>query len=279
MTLVDAGGNVGQVSHTVAVGSPLTAAFSASGAVVEAGSPVAFNGGGSNDPNAHQSITGYSWSFGDGSPEGAGVAPSHAYAAPGRYTVTLTVAASEGLTATASQNVTVVAAPVAVPALTAAQPVAGSPVSFIGGASSGASSYAWNFGDGATGSGPGTSHTYAKPGKYTVALTVTDSWDFSSTQSLTVVVAAAGVITHTSVKRVQGKYYLVVVVSRAGTVRLGSKKITLKAPGNATFKLSLSGAQEQRLATHTTSSQTLKITYAPVLGPSIRVTATVKLKG
>ena len=35
--------------------------------------------------------------------------------------------------------------------------------------------YAWNFGDGATGSGVSPSHTYTSPDTYTVSLTVTDT--------------------------------------------------------------------------------------------------------
>jgi YD repeat-containing protein len=52
------------------------------------GQNTAFSGAGSFDPDG--SITSYSWSFGDGS-TGAGVSPSHTYASPGTYAVTLTV--------------------------------------------------------------------------------------------------------------------------------------------------------------------------------------------
>jgi hypothetical protein len=36
-------------------------------------------------------------------------------------------------------------------------------------------SFAWDFGDGATGSGPKADHTYAKPGTYSAKLTVSDN--------------------------------------------------------------------------------------------------------
>ena len=279
LTLVDASGNSAQVSHTVVVDSPPTAAFSPSGTIAEAGAPVAFNGAASNDPNQGESITGYNWSFGDGSPAGSGVAPSHVYASPGTYTVTLTVTSSDGLTAPVSHTVTVVAAPVAIPSLATRNPVAGSPVAFNGGLSTGGiSAYAWTFGDGALGSGATTRHTYAKPGTYTVTLTVTDLAGFTSTRSLTVVIAAPGKIKGWSVKRVKGKYYLVVTVTRAGTIRVGSAKATLRRPGKATLKLSLARGQLHALAHHKTVSLTLKIIYTPAVGRPIKRTVGVKVK-
>lgn len=57
--------------------------------------------------------------------------------------------------------------------------------------------YAWNFGDGTTGSGPSVTHTYAAAGTYTLTLTATDKEGQVGTKSVTVAVfdpSASGVI-------------------------------------------------------------------------------------
>ena len=51
-------------------------------------------------------------------------------------------------------------------------------------------SYAWNFGDGTTGSGAAVSHTYANAGTYTATLTVTDNLGATGTATKTVTVNA-----------------------------------------------------------------------------------------
>jgi gliding motility-associated-like protein len=61
-------------------------------------------------------ITNWTWNFGDGSPtiSGSGAAfqnPSHLYAAPGTYTVTMTILNTGGATSVATNNVVVLAPP------------------------------------------------------------------------------------------------------------------------------------------------------------------------
>lgn len=67
----------------------------------------------------------------------------------------------------------------------------GQTVDFDASATVGASSYAWDFGDGNTGSGALTSHTYTANGTFTVVLTVTSSCGIT-TLTQTVITAGVG---------------------------------------------------------------------------------------
>lgn len=71
-----------------------------------AGQSVSFNGA-SSIPAQGQTITAYSWNFGDGSAAGSGATTSHTYAAAGSYSVTLTVTGSGGGTHSASTTATI----------------------------------------------------------------------------------------------------------------------------------------------------------------------------
>ncbi len=140
------------------------------------GTPVIFTGGGSTDPQG-EALT-YAWNFGDSS-TGTGVSPSHTYAQPGTYSISLMVTDTSGLTGTSTSKATIAAAP---PVPNAGGPytgMVGTAVSFSGAGSSDpqgeALTYAWNFGDGSTGTGPNPSHTYTAPGTYTVMLAVTNT--------------------------------------------------------------------------------------------------------
>lgn len=61
------------------------------------------NAGGSTDTES--AVSGYAWSWGDGSTNGSGVSASHTYGAPGTYTVTVTTMDSSGVTSTLSRQV------------------------------------------------------------------------------------------------------------------------------------------------------------------------------
>jgi len=152
--------------------------------------PIAFDGTGSSD--ADGSIVGYAWDFGDGATS-TDPSPVYAYTATGIYQVALTVTDDDGLTDTATTQATVndgsgMQAPVAEPG----GPYAGttaSPVEFDGSSSwdldGNIVSFDWDYGDGASGAGVSTSHTYAAAGVYTVALTVTDDSGLSDIATTT----------------------------------------------------------------------------------------------
>ena len=115
----------------------------------------------------------YHWDFGDGSAASSAANPGHAYAAPGVYTVTLTITDTTG-TQTAAQPVAIGDAPNA--GFEAALSTAISNTIDLTNTSTGSGplSYAWNFGDSGSSTAASPSHSYAHPGFYTVELTATN---------------------------------------------------------------------------------------------------------
>jgi PKD repeat protein len=111
LTVTDNAGATGSATQTITVtpaGQPQPPVANPAGPYTgTAGSPVQFNGSGSNDPDG--SIASYLWNFGDGA-TAASMSPAHTYAAPGTYTVQLTVTDNSGLTGSAQTTATVTAA-------------------------------------------------------------------------------------------------------------------------------------------------------------------------
>ena len=126
-----------------------------------------------------QATATYSWNFGDATPNGSGTTTSHTYGASGSYSVTLTVTDANG-TSTSTRTVSVSNAAPA-PVASFSYTCSGFTCSFDASASTGATSYAWVFGDGTTGSGVTTSHAFASRKSYTVTLTATGAGGSSST--------------------------------------------------------------------------------------------------
>lgn len=153
--------------------TPPTAAFSADMATPLTGS---YDAGNSSDPDG--SITGYRWDFGDGTSDN-GVTATHKYATAGTYAVTLTVTDNDGATTTLTKNVDVAPPPNVKPTAAFSTSITGLTVGVNGSASTDSdgtvTSYDWDFGDGAAGSGATADHTYAAAGTYQVKLTVTDN--------------------------------------------------------------------------------------------------------
>lgn len=157
----------------------------------QTGSPVAFDASASNDPDG--SIVQYDWDFGDGTVvTNAGATPSHTYAAAGTFTASVTVTDNRGATNTATAQVTITQPANQAPTANPGGPytgAAGSAIAFDGSASNdpdgSIASYAWDFGDGNTGTGVAPSHTYAAAGTYTVSLVVTDNLGLASVAATT----------------------------------------------------------------------------------------------
>jgi len=131
--------------------------------------------------------TSWNWSFPGGSPATSTAQnPSVTYATQGAYNVSLTVSNPLGMnTATQNNYITVSQAPTAGFSST----TNGLTASFNN-SSSGATTYAWDFGDGEESTDANPSHTYATDGNYTVVLTATNACGaVTSTQTVAAFVA------------------------------------------------------------------------------------------
>lgn len=128
-----------------------------------------------------KAITDYYWNFGD--PHDtvplSSIEATHTYTLPGTYLVKLTVTDEEGQLN--SETIAIVVTnppPVASFEVSNELPLAGDLVAFDASESydpnGEVTSYSWNFGDGNTGSGIETSHSYTADKYYVVILTVTD---------------------------------------------------------------------------------------------------------
>ena len=130
---------------------------------------ITFNGNGSGGNS-------YLWDFGDGNTD-TNITGSHVYTLSGTYSVSLSVFNLCGDTVLVSQSVQICAPPKADWTYTVLPPTgSGLRIQFDASASTNATSYAWDFGDGNTGTGVSPIHIYQTPGLfYFVKLTVSNA--------------------------------------------------------------------------------------------------------
>jgi PKD repeat protein len=184
-TAISCGGGGGSAPSTIPVANPGGPYL---GNVNQA---LGFSGSGSAPSG--RTIVSFTWQFGDGG-VGTGATTAHTYKTAGNFTATLTVTDSSGATGSNNVAVEIITAPVAFPGGPYTG-VVGTAVAFDGSHSTappGSSlGFAWQFGDGATGSGATPTHTYSSACTCTVTLTVTDDTAGVSTAATTATISAS----------------------------------------------------------------------------------------
>lgn len=157
--------------------------FHADKATAFVGEPITFT-------NTSEDASTSSWDFGDGTNSSTDrLVQTPVYNTPGNYTVSLIVAKNSGKKPSQAPEVTIViTGAVAKFSSSNKTPAANEIVTFTS-SSTDASSFAWDFGDGAIASTPTATHAFAERGTYIVRLTVKDaSFTTVSTDSMTIVV-------------------------------------------------------------------------------------------
>jgi PKD repeat protein len=188
LTVTNAGGTNTSPAQTVRVTvPPPTASFTVPATPRIAGTPITFTNTSTGGP--FDTVT---WNWDDGTPNGSGNTPSHTFAAAGTYRVRITVA-NPGGSDTVRVDVRVYAvvnAEFTAPATVAS----GANVNFNN-TSTGAETYAWNFGDGTTSTATNPTKSYVNttnaPVPYPVTLTARNAGGSEETVTRTVTVNPA----------------------------------------------------------------------------------------
>jgi len=194
LTVTDNDGDTSQSSTQAIIGDginlPPTADAGGSypGAVDTA---VQFNGANSDDIDGE--LVAAEWDFGDDT-IGAGLSPTHVYAAPGLYVAKLIVTDDEDATGESEAPV-VIGDGLLPPTADADGPyfgIADAPVTFDGTESSDLdgdiASWDWHFGDDTTNTGPTPDNTYVAGGLYNVTVQVTDEDGLMDSDSSTALI-------------------------------------------------------------------------------------------
>lgn len=186
LTVTDAEGLTDTATVEIVVNAPPVAVIGSD--VVTGNAPLTVNFDGSGSTDDLNDIVSYEWDFGTGGDSSTEVAPGFTFTEGGTYQVSLTVTDGGGLSNTATIEIFVNAAPVAV---IEADPQSGDApleVQFDGTNSTDDQndivSYEWDFGNGDTATGPNPLYTFENAGIFTVTLTVTDGDGLSGTATV-----------------------------------------------------------------------------------------------
>lgn len=205
LTVTDTLGRSASVTKAVTVGASADpkADFEFSPTAPVAGQTIYFTAAKSTAAPGRR-IASYDWDFGSGR-TASGMTVEKVYDTPATYKVTLTVTDDVGRKGVTSKDVTVAAKSGALAAdftFSPTAPAVGQTVFFNAGSSTTPAgttitSYAWDFGDGSTGTGATPTHVFTAAGTYVVRLTITNSAGQTATTTKEVPVAAGLTATFT----------------------------------------------------------------------------------
>ncbi len=288
LTVTDDDGATSVRSRSVTVTAPPNSGPEARFTSTADGLVTEFDAADSTDPDG--TITGYAWDFGDGA-NGTGGSPRHTYAASGTYTVELTVTDNRGGTGTVRHDVTVRANQKPVAAFTSSANDLRATFDASGSTDADGSvvGYAWEFGDGTTGTGSTAAHTYAAAGTYAVTLTVTDDDGVTDTVTREVTVTAPTVFGRDAFGRSAAGGWGSADLGGAWTIPTGASRysvaggvgrVSLTAGAGTTANLGSVSATnvETRVAVSFDKAATGSGQYASVIGRSVGASGSYQAK-
>jgi len=187
LTATGPGGTVSKTASTpISVGTPAAPVVSFNGSPTIGSAPL--NVMFTNSTTGQ--VTTWAWNFGDGTTSNL-KSPAHTYNSPGSYSVALTATGPGGaVTKTVSSAITVSSTPAA-PVVDFSASVTSGPaplsVTFSNMTTGSVTTWAWDFGDGATSNAQSPSHTYKAEGIYRVNLTAVGPGGSASKASVTAI--------------------------------------------------------------------------------------------
>src|SRR5207249_3426280 len=174
VTITDANAKTATASATIAI-SPLTLSVTIAGPTTGGlNAPLTFTAAGSGGTTPYT----FAWTATGGTPSsGTGASFSTTYSTKGSQLISVTATDAAGATATNSATVAISPLALTTDFTFPSSITPGTAATFTATTSGGTTpyTYAWTFGDGATGTGNPASHTYSTTGPFTVTLTVTDA--------------------------------------------------------------------------------------------------------